>query len=98
MAEQECPRQPQPQAILIPIPAQRKVQPQAQLQPLKLFCNVMNDIDRIREHITRMRTKGIEPDVIYMCYELWDSIGRKGKFAGVCVSPDSQIQGRFEVR
>ena len=57
-----------------------------------------NELDRIREQIKRMRTKGIEPDVIYMCYELWDSMGRKGKFAGVCVSPDSQIQGRFEVR
>jgi len=58
----------------------------------------MNELDRIREQIKRTRCKGIEPETVYMCYELWDSIGRKGKFAGVCVSPSDRILGRFEVR
>ena len=59
----------------------------------------MNDIDkRIREQIKHMRTKGIEPDTVYMCYELWDSMNRPRMFAGVYVSPSDRLLGKFEVR
>ena len=58
----------------------------------------MNDTSRINEQINRMRSKGVEPEVVYMCYGLWDSIGRKGKFAGVPICLDYDILGRFEVR
>ena len=58
----------------------------------------MNDINRIREQIKRMRRKGIEPDYVLMCYELWDNLGRPRTFAGVSCCPDSRILGRFEVR
>ena len=58
----------------------------------------MNETDRIREQIKRMRTKGIEPDYVAMCYELWDSLNRPRNFAGVYCYPDSKILGRFEVR
>lgn len=58
----------------------------------------MNELDRIREQIKRMRTKGIEPDCIYMCYELWDSMNRPRKFCGISVAPSERLIGRFEVR
>ena len=58
----------------------------------------MNDIDRIREQIKRMRCKGIEPDYVAMCYELWDSIGRPRRFAGIECYPSERILGKFEVR
>ena len=57
-----------------------------------------NELDRIREQIKRMRTKGFEPEIVYMCYELWDDIGRKDKFFGVVCCPSDRILGRFEVR
>ena len=57
-----------------------------------------NELDRIREQIKRMRTKGFEPETVYLCYELWDDIGRKDKFFGVCCCPSDKILGRFEVR
>ena len=58
----------------------------------------MNELDRIREQIKRMRRKGQEPDYVCMCYELWDSLGKTSKFFGVACFPDSKILGRFEVR
>ena len=58
----------------------------------------MNELDRIREQVKRMRAKGCEPETIFMCYELWDSIGRKGTFFGVSCCPSDRVLGRFEVR
>ena len=58
----------------------------------------MNELDRIREQIKRMRRKGQEPDYVCMCYDLWDSLGKTSKFFGVACFPDSKILGRFEVR
>ena len=58
----------------------------------------MNELDRIREQIKRMRVKGVEPDHVIMCYELWDSLGRPRRFSGVECYPDDGALGRFEVR
>ena len=58
----------------------------------------MNELDRIREQIKRMRTKGVEPDHVIMCYELWDSLGRPHRFSRVECYPDDGVLGRFEVR
>ena len=58
----------------------------------------MNELDRIREQIKRMRTKGVEPNHVIMCYELWDSLGRPHRFARVECYPDDGVLGRFEVR
>ena len=66
-----------------------------------LFCHkerLMNELDRIREQIKRMRVKGVEPDHVIMCYELWDSLGRPHRFSGVECYPDDGVLGRFEVR
>ena len=58
----------------------------------------MNELDRIREQIKRMRVKGVEPDHVIMCYELWDSLGRPHRFSRVECYPDDGVLGRFEVR
>ena len=66
-----------------------------------LFCHkerLMNELDRIREQIKRMRTKGVEPNYVIMCYELWDSLGRPRRFSRVECYPDDGVLGRFEVR
>ena len=59
---------------------------------------LMNELDRIREQIKRMRVKGVEPDHVIMCYELWDSLGRPHRFSRVECYPDDGVLGRFEVR
>ena len=58
----------------------------------------MNELDRIREQIKRMRCKGCEPDYVAMRYDLWDSLGKPRTFAGVECYPSEKILGRFEVR
>ena len=58
----------------------------------------MNELDRIREQIKRMRTKGVEPNYVIMCYDLWDSLGRPHRFSRVECYPDDGVLGRFEVR
>lgn len=58
----------------------------------------MNETDRIREQIKRMRQKGIEPDYVAMRYDLWDRLGRPRNFSDVSCYPDNRILGRFEVR
>lgn len=58
----------------------------------------MNELDRIREQIKHMRKHDYEPNAIYVCYDLWDKMGRKGKFAGVSIIPNDDILERFEVR
>ena len=58
----------------------------------------MNELDRIREQIKRMRVKGVEPNYVIMCYELWDSLGRPHRFSRVECYPDDGVLGRFEVR
>ena len=58
----------------------------------------MNELDRIREQIKRMRCKSIEPETVWVCYDLWDKLNRIGKIAGVCVCPKNDSIGRFEVR
>ena len=58
----------------------------------------MTDTNRIREQIRRMRSKGVEPDYVALCYELWDRLGSPKSFCGVYCYPDSKILGRFEVR
>lgn len=57
-----------------------------------------NDRQKIKEHIRRMRSNGVEPNGIAMCYDLWDELGRPKRFAGINCYPDSRICGRFEVR
>ena len=59
---------------------------------------LMNELDRIREQIKRMRVKGVEPNYVIMCYDLWDSLGRPHRFSGVECYPDDGMLGRFEVR
>ncbi len=59
---------------------------------------LMNELDRIREQIKRMRVKGVEPGHVIMCYELWDSLGRPHRFSRVECYPDDGVLGRFEVR
>ena len=63
-----------------------------------LIGTLMNELDRIREQIKRMRHKGIEPEVVYMCHELWDKLGRPRVFFGVECCENERILGRFEVR
>ena len=63
-----------------------------------LIGNNMNELDRIREQIKRMRRKGQEPDYVCMCYDLWDSLGRRDTFFNVPCYPDRNVLGRFEVR
>ena len=58
----------------------------------------MNDAARIREQIQRMRSKGVEPEIVYMCDDLWQTLGQPCKFANVCCMESDQILGRFEVR
>jgi len=58
----------------------------------------MNELDRIREQIKHMKHKGQNPETLWVCYDLWDEMGRKENFAGICVSPSNNILGRFEVR
>ena len=58
----------------------------------------MNELDRIREQIKRMRVKGFEPDSVAMCYGLWDDLGRPRMFMGIECYPSDRILGRFEVR
>lgn len=56
------------------------------------------ELTKIREQVARMRRKGYEPDAIYMCYELWDALGRPRKVCGVYAAPDRRIKAGFEVR
>ena len=56
----------------------------------------MNELDRIREQIKRMRTKGVEPNYVIMCYDLWDSLGRPHRFSGAGIVTGKQI-GRAHV-
>ena len=58
----------------------------------------MNDTDRIKEHIKRMRTKGVEPEIVYIKPEFWDSLGKPRAVAGVCFCESDRILGKFEVR
>ena len=58
----------------------------------------MNELDRIREQIKRMRRKGVEPEVVYMAYDFWDELGRPRRFFGVECCESDRILGRFEVR
>ena len=58
----------------------------------------MNELDRIREQIKRMRVKGVEPEVVYMKHELWASLGGPRRFFGVECCENERILGRFEVR
>ena len=58
----------------------------------------MTELDRIREQIKRMRVKGIEPEVVYLCYDLWHELGKPRRFAGVECCESDRILGRFEVR
>ena len=58
----------------------------------------MNELDRIREQIKRMRRKGVEPEVVYMAHDLWDKLGRPHSFFGVYCCENDRILGRFEVR
>ena len=59
---------------------------------------LMNELDRIREQIKHMRTKGVEPNYVIMCYGLWDSLGRPRRFSRVECYPDDEVLGGFEVR
>ena len=58
----------------------------------------MNELDRIREQIKRMRCKGCEPEVVYMIHDLWASLGNPRKFFDVECCENDRILGRFEVR
>lgn len=52
----------------------------------------------IREHIKRMRSHCVEPELVLMCYECWDSLGKPNRFLGVPVDCDSYMSYGFEVR
>ena len=58
----------------------------------------MNNTDRIREQIKRMRTKGVEPEFVYIQPEFWESLGKPRSIAGVCFFESDRILGKFEVR
>lgn len=52
----------------------------------------------IAEQISRMRSKGVEPEIIYMSPNLYKWIGRPHKFCGVMVDCDNRLKTGFEVR
>ena len=52
----------------------------------------------IREHIKRMRSHYIEPELVVMSYECWYSLGKPNRFLGVPVDCDSYMSYGFEVR
>ena len=52
----------------------------------------------VREHICRMRSHRVEPELVLMCYECWDSLGKPKSFCGVPVDCDKQMKCGFEVR
>jgi hypothetical protein len=52
----------------------------------------------ISEQISRMRSKGVEPEIIYMSPDLYNRLGRPHKFFGVMVDCDNRIKTGFEVR
>lgn len=58
----------------------------------------MNDRDRLFEQIKRMRRKGVEPEVIYMSYELYTQMGKPRRFNGIYVDCDNRLDKGFEVR
>ena len=58
----------------------------------------MTELDRIREQIKRMRVKGIEPEYVALCYDLWDMLNRPERIAKIDCYPSDRILGRFEVR
>jgi hypothetical protein len=58
----------------------------------------MNDASRINEQIKRMRSKGVEPEVVYMTHDLWVQLGRPRTFNGVYCCVSDRVLGRFEVR
>ena len=52
----------------------------------------------IREHICRMRSHCVEPELVLMSYECWDSLGKPKSFCGVPVDCDKHMRIGFEVR
>ena len=58
----------------------------------------MNDTSRIAEHIRRMRSKGVEPEIIYMSETLYKDLGRPYKLSGIPVDYDNRLHSGFEVR
>ena len=58
----------------------------------------MKEADEIRSQIRRMRSKGVEPEVVYMEYDLWVQLGKPRRFMGVYCCESCGISGRFEVR
>ena len=58
----------------------------------------MKEADEIRSQIRRMRSKGVEPEVVYMVYDLWVELGRPRTLFGVHCCESDGILGRFEVR
>ena len=59
--------------------------------------HIMNDIDRIREQIKRMRCKDVEPECVYVCLELYHHISTKDT-RGVPIEYDDKLKTGFEVR
>lgn len=57
----------------------------------------MNDVDRIREQIRRMRSKGVEPERVNVCYELYKRLSEKDTM-GVPIEYDNRLKTGFEVR
>lgn len=58
----------------------------------------MNDKDRIREQIKRMRSKCVEPEYIYVCPELYKQLGKPRYLCGIPIDCDSRLTSGFEVR
>lgn len=58
----------------------------------------MNETNIIREQIKHMRSKGVEPEVVYIQHELWVTLGSPCFIAGVCLCESDRILGKFEVR
>ena len=58
----------------------------------------MNEADRIRESIRRMRHKNVEPETVYMCSALYRKLWKPRKFDGVFVECDSLMKDGWLVR
>lgn len=55
-------------------------------------------IGLMREQIRRMRLKGVEPETVTVCYEIYKALGKPRTFSGVYVDCDSRMKDGFEVR
>lgn len=59
---------------------------------------MINYKQSIQEHISRMRAHRVEPELIVMCCECWDRLGKPRRFMGVPVDCDRRMRSGFEVR